>query len=146
METLLSNAWFVWLLIGIFFLILELVTTALVSIWFVAAAVLVAIESLFIDSVAIQVMTFLVLSLIFLVVFKKIYNKRIKKEKDDVKAEENMIGKVAVTAEETNADGGRVLAGDVYWRAVTKDGSTIEADSKVVITGVEDTTLIIERK
>ena len=146
METLLSNAWFVWLLIGIFFLILELVTTALVSIWFVAAAVLVAIESLFIDSVAIQVMTFLVLSLIFLVVFKKIYNKRIKKDKDDVKAEENMIGKVAVTAEETNADGGRVLAGDVYWRAVTKDGSTIEADSKVVIAGVEDTTLIIERK
>ena len=146
METLLSNAWFVWLLIGIFFLILELVTTALVSIWFVAAAVLVAIESLFIKSVAIQVMTFLVLSLIFLVVFKKIYNKRIKKDKDDVKAEENMIGKVAVTAEETNADGGRVLAGDVYWRAVTKDGSTIEADSKVVIAGVEDTTLIIERK
>ena len=146
METLLSSAWFVWLLIGIFFLVLELVTTALVSIWFVAAAVLVAIESLFIKSIPIQIMTFLVLSLIFLVLFKKIYNKRIKKDKDDVKAEENLIGKVAQTAETTNADGGRVLAGDIYWRAVTKNGETIEKDEKVVIVGVNDTTLIIERK
>ncbi len=146
MEALMSSAWFIWLLIGIFFLLIELVTTALVSIWFVAAALLVAVESLFIKSVPIQIMTFLVLSLIFLILFKKIYNKRIRKDKDEVKAEENLIGKIAQTAEPTNGDGGRVLAGDIYWRAVTKNNETIEKDEKVVIVGVNDTTLIIERK
>ena len=35
MDYLIANPWIVWLAVGIVFLIVELLTTALVSIWFV---------------------------------------------------------------------------------------------------------------
>ena len=81
-----------------------------------------------------------------MVVFRKIYNKYIKKDKDEIKQEEHLIGKTAKTSEDTDSHGGRVLAGDVYWRAVTENGEKIEKDETVIITGVQGTTLIIKRE
>lgn len=146
MEYLFENPWLIWTAVGVFFLAVELSTTALVAIWFVAAAVITAVASIFIDSVLWQVVIFLAFSAVFMVVFRRVYKKHFKKPDSTIKPENQLIGKSAVTTEATDAHGGKVLAGDVYWRAVSEDGAEIAKDETVIITGVNSTTLIIKKE
>lgn len=146
MSYFLENLWALWIAVGVFFLVVELCTTALVSIWFVPAAGITALLSFIVPKLSWQIAIFAVLSAVFMVLFKKLYKKRIKKSEDDVKPETSMIGKSAVTADKTDSHGGRVKCGDIYWRAVSEDGSAIDADETVIITGVNDTTLVIKKE
>lgn len=145
MEYLVNNPWVAWLGVAIFFLVIELLTTTLVSIWFVPAAIIVCLLTFVIDSVIWQIAIFVVLSAIFLVVCRKIYKKHIKKPVDDVDQNEKLLGKAALVTEDTNAISGRILVGDVYWRAVSENGETIPKGETVVIKGVEGTTLKINK-
>ena len=79
MEYLMENLWLVWIGVGVIFLIVEMLTTALVSIWFVPAAIITCLISLFVDSIIWQIAIFVILSALFMVVCRKIYNKHIKK-------------------------------------------------------------------
>jgi len=144
-EYLMSNPWVAWLAVGIFFLIVELLTTTLVSIWFVPAAIIVCLLTFVIDSVVWQIAIFVVLSAIFMLVARKIYKKHIKKPVDDVDQNEKLLGKAALVTEDTNAISGRILVGDVYWRAVSENGDTIPKGETVVIKGVNGTTLVINK-
>lgn len=144
MDYILANPWVMWLIIGVFFLIVELATVSLVSIWFVAAAVITAILSLFIHELVWQILIFLALSAVFMFVFKSTYKKHNNSDTDELKPENQMLGKTAVTAEDTDANGGKVLAGDIYWRAVSENAGVIAKGTTVVITGVKNTTLVIK--
>lgn len=125
MDYLIANPWIMWLAVGVFFLIVELLTTALVSIWFVPSAIITCLLSFVVDSLLIQVAIFVVLSAVFMVVCRKIYNKHIKKPVDDVDRNENLLDKTATVTENTNAITGRILVGDVYWKAVSENGDII---------------------
>lgn len=145
MEYLLNNPWIAWLIVAVFFLVVELLTTTLVSIWFVPAAIIVCLLTFVIDSVVWQIAIFVVLSAVFMVLARKIYKKHIKKPVDDVDRNEKLLGKAALVTEDTNAISGRILVGDVYWRAVSENGETIPKGETVVIKGVEGTTLKINK-
>lgn len=145
MEYLAENMWVVWTVVGVLALVIELATATLVSIWFVPAAILTCLLSLAVDSIPIQIVVFVVLSAISMVISRKIYKKYIKKDKDEISAENKLIGKVAKTTEETDANTGKVLVGDIYWKAVSETGEKIGKDETVIITGVEGTTLIIKK-
>ena len=146
MEYLLSNPWVGWLVVAVFFLVVELLTTALVSIWFVPAAIIVCFLTFVVDSLALQIAIFVVLSAIFMVIARKVYKKYIKKPVDDVNQNEKLMGKVAIVTEDTTPISGRIRVGDVYWRAVSENGETIPKDEVVVIKRVEGTTLVINKK
>lgn len=146
MGYFLENLWAMWIAVGVFFLVVELCTTALVSIWFVPAAGITALLSFIIPKLSWQIAIFAVLSAVFMLLFKKLYKSKIKKTEDDVKHETALIGKSGVTAELTDIHGGRVKCGDVYWRAVSEDGSVIDKGETVIITGVNDTTLVIRKE
>lgn len=143
MEYILSNPWAMWLGAAVIFLVIELLTTALVSIWFVPAAVITCLLTFVIDSTLWQIAIFVVLSAIFMVVARKIYKKHIKKPVDDVDQNEKLVGKSATVTEDVNAITGRILVGDVYWRAVSENGETIPKGETAVIKGVNGTTLVI---
>ena len=145
MEFLLENLWVLWTIIGVVALVIELSTAALVSIWFVPAAIITALLSLVIDSLFIQILVFVILSIISLFVSRKIYKKYIKKDVDEVGAESKLIGKSCKTVEDTDALGGRVLVGDIYWKAKSQNGEKIQKDESVQIVGVEGTTLVITK-
>ena len=145
MEYLMENLWLVWIGVGVIFLIVEMLTTALVSIWFVPAAIITCLVSLFVDSIIWQVAIFVILSAVFMVVCRKIYNKHIKKPVDEVDQNEKLLGKTATVTEDTNAVTGRILVGDVYWRAVSENGKTLPKGETVVIKGVNGTTLVINK-
>ncbi len=145
MEYLISNPWVLWLVVGILFLIVELMTTALVSIWFVPAAIITCLLSFVVDGFLWQTAIFVVLSAVFMVVCRKIYNKHIKKPVDDVDQNEKLIGKTATVAEDTNGFTGRILVGDIYWKAVSENGEAIPKGETVKIKGVNGTTLVINK-
>ncbi len=146
MEYLIENMWVAWTAIGILALVIELLTASLVSIWFVPAAIITCLLSLAVDSIPIQIVVFVVLSAVCMVISRKIYKKYIKKEVDEVNADTKLIGKSAKTTEDTDAHGGRVLVGDIYWRAVSENGENIPKDEIVTIIGVDNTTLIIKKE
>ena len=145
MEYLIANPWIMWLAVGVLFLIVELLTTALVSIWFVPSAIITCLLSFVVDSLLIQIAIFVVLSAVFMVVCRKIYNKHIKKPVDDVDQNENLLGKTAIVSEDTNGISGRILVGDVYWKAISENGDIIPKGETVKIKGVNGTTLVINK-
>lgn len=145
MDYLIANPWIMWLAVGVLFLIVELLTTALVSIWFVPSAIITCLLSFVVDNLLIQIAIFVVLSAVFMVVCRKIYNKHIKKPVDDVDQNEKLLGKSATVTEDTNGITGRILVGDVYWRAVSENGDIIQKGETVKIKGVNGTTLVINK-
>ena len=145
MEYLMANPWAIWIAVGVFFLIVELCTTALVSIWFVPAAIITCLLSFVIKSAIWQVAIFVFLSAIFMVVFRKLYKKYIKKPIDDVDQNEKLLGKIVTIIDETNAINGRVKLGDIYWKAITENGETLSQNEKAVIKGVQGTTLVVTK-
>ncbi len=145
MEYLIANPWIIWLAVGIFFLIVELITSSLVSIWFVPSAIITCLLSFIIDSFWIQVAIFVVLSAVFMVICRKIYNKHIKKPVNDIDQNEKLLGKAATVTEDTNSITGRILVGDVYWKAVSESGETLPKGETVIIKSVNGTTLTINK-
>lgn len=145
MEYLMANPWIIWIAVGIFFLIVELCTTALVSIWFVPAAVITCLLSFVIKSAVWQIAIFVLLSAVFMAVFRKIYKRYIKKPVDDVDQNEKILGKIVTVVDQTNGINGRVKLGDIYWKAVTENGETLSENEKAVIKSVNSTTLIVTK-
>lgn len=140
-DYILANDWLVWLIAAVFFLIIELATAALTSIWFVPSAIIVSVCSLFIKNIYIQIILFIILSAIFLVISKKVYKKQTKSVDDD---NLKLIGKTAVTTEKVTPDNGKVLVGDIYWRAVSD--TPIEENEAVIIIDIKGTTLVVAKK
>lgn len=140
-DYILANDWLVWLIAAVFFLIIELATAALTSIWFVPSAIIVSVCSLFIKNIYIQIILFIILSAIFLVISRKVYKKQTKAVDDD---NLKLIGKTAVTTEKVTPDNGKVLVGDIYWRAVSD--TPIGKNEAVIIIDIKGTTLIVAKK
>lgn len=145
MEYLMANPWAIWIAVGVFFLIVELCTAALVSIWFVPAAIITCLLSFVIKSAIWQIAIFVFLSAIFMVIFRKIYKKYIKKPVDDVDQNEKLLGKIVTITDTTDGINGRVRMGDVYWKAITENGETLSENEKAVIKSVSGTTLVVTK-
>ena len=81
MDFLIDNLWVLWLIVGAVMLLIEVSTAALVSIWFVFAAVLTAVVASFWDNFIAQVILFFVLSGAFLLLFRNVYKKKLQNGK-----------------------------------------------------------------
>lgn len=145
MEFVLENMWLVWIAIGIVALVIEMSTAALVSIWFVPAAILTCLFSLAVESIFAQIVVFVILSAIAMVISRKVYNKYIKKDKDEIGADSKMIGKIVKVIEDADATSGQVLVGDIYWKARSENGEIILKDEQAKIVSVDGTTLVINK-
>ncbi|MBQ2676263.1 MAG: NfeD family protein [Clostridia bacterium] len=148
MGELLTSAWFIWLMIGVFALIVEICTTAMVSIWFVPAAVITSLLSLICPWAWVQVVVFLGLSAAFLWLFKKKFSAKFSRggSSADLNPDSKLIGKTAVAQSVIDDNDGKVLLGDVYWRAVSEDGSEIQEGSRVTVQSVSGTVLTVKSK
>lgn len=138
-EFILENLWVLWLGISVVFLITEALTAGLVSIWFVPGAIISAIISVFANNFIFQLIAFLVCSTAFLILCKKFY----KPDKASRLAEANdlLIGKTGTAKSNINSIDGKVLIGDIYWKAVSD--RDIEDGSTVFVTGVNGTVVTV---
>lgn len=134
--------WHIWLFFAFVFLVLELVTTALVSIWFTVGALFASLIATFVDSLFVQFLAFIIFSAILLVFSKGFYEKRIRKDQND-EILEKFLEKIA-TVEEDIPNGyqaGKILVNGVVWKAISITGDTIKKGSLVVIKKIDGLTL-----
>lgn len=137
---------YVWLGAFIIFLLIEIMTLALTTVWFATGALAATIVSLCNGPLWLQIGVFLVISLVMLIFTRpyavKFFNKgRIKTNLDEI------IGKqVVVTKEINNLKGqGEVLVNGLPWTARSvNDSQVIEKDRLVVINAIEGVKVIVE--
>ena len=146
MDFLIDNLWVLWLIVGAVMLLIEVSTAALVSIWFVFAAVLTAVVASFWDNFIAQVILFFVLSGAFLLLFRNVYKKKLQNGKASDVSDYTLLGKTATVSETVTPYEGKVLVGDVFWRAVSEDGTELPKGTVVSITGQDGTTLKVKAK
>lgn len=143
---MLDNMSLVWLSIIIVLSVVELVTAQLVSIWFVIAAVITLIVSLFCDSLLIQIIVFIGITLILLALMRPILKKAMDFKKEDTNFGRN-IGKKALVISEINNDigTGQVNVSGITWTARSADDSIIPKDTMVIIEKIEGVKLIVRK-
>ena len=137
-----NNLWIMWMIAAGGFLVIEALTVGLVSIWFVPGAIIAAILSVWVKNFYIQLAVFLVISGITMFLSKKFF----KKTKSEKLAESNdlLIGKTALAKTDISATDGKVIVGDVYWRAVSEN--QINEGEYVTVTAVNGNTLTVTNK
>lgn len=139
----------VWAILVIAFVIVEIASVQLVSVWFAAGALVTMILAFFFDIPLIgQIGIFIGTSLLFLAVTMPFIIKKRKKKGYIPTNSELEIGRTAKVIEEINSDNGtgRVRIGGVDWSAVSADDSVIPLETVVVVTEVNGAKLKVKLK
>ena len=136
----------VWLIILALCLLIEIATLGLVTIWFAGGALVTFFVAMATDSLVIQMIVFLAVSLVLLFftrpIAKKYYNN--KRTKTNV---DSLIGEQCkVTEEIDNFNGiGTVLLNGLEWTARSKNEAVIEAGARVKVCAVDGVKVIVEK-
>lgn len=136
----------VWLIILALCLVVEIATLGLVTIWFAGGALVTFFVAMVTDSLPIQIIVFLAVSLLLLFftrpIAKKFYNnKRTKTNVDSLIGEQC---KVTETIDNFNGTG-TVLLNGLEWTARSKDEKVIEAGARVRVCAVDGVKVIVEQ-
>ncbi|MDF2537888.1 MAG: putative rane protein [Herbinix sp.] len=133
-----------WLIVLAVLIFIEIITLGLTTIWFAGGALVAFIVSLFFDNLLVEVIIFLIVSLVLLyftrpVIVKYFNPKRVKTNYEGVIGKEAMV---LITIDNINATG-QVLVDGQEWSAKSLDGNMIEKGSKVKIQGISGVKLIV---
>lgn len=135
-----------WLIGAALLLLIEMITVSLTSIWFAGGALAAAIVSVFCFNIIIQIVVFIVVSVILLALTRPIAVKYVntKVEKTNADALVGRKCKVAETIDPGNATG-KIIINDVEWGARSADGeSVISQGATVQIKEISGVKLIVE--
>ena len=133
-----------WLCTMVLFLIVEAITTTLVSVWFAVGALAAAICSYFNVSTGTCVVVFAVVSAVSIVVFKKFYNKKLEPEHERTNAD-RLIGERGIADSEIDPVKGKgtVEVKGMLWSA--KADEAIEKGDMVEVLGIEGVKLVVKK-
>ena len=133
---------FIWLAIVIILSIIEAATVNLVSIWFVVSGIITMIVTLLTDNLTIQITTFLLLGIIFMLLTRKTI-KKISPEKAKTNLD-RIIGMEGIVTEKiTKTNPGEVKVDGKKWTAIANN--TIDTGTAVKILEINSTKLKVER-
>lgn len=135
-----------WAIMVVVFIIAEVMTVQLVSVWFAAGALVTLIMSYFFElSLIEQLGIFIIASTVFLMVSLPFLKKRRSKDYTGTNSELD-VGKTATVIEDIDSvrGTGRVTLNGVDWSAVSDNtGSIIPAGSIVTVIRVQGAKLIV---
>lgn len=138
-----------WAALVVIFIIVELSTLQLVSIWLAVSSLITLICTLIFDNLTLlgQTAIFVLTSVVLVTATLPLIKKRLNKKHIATNSELE-IGKSATVIEEINPDTnlGRVTLNGVDWRAVSAKGMIIPKNSIVTVTEIKGTKLIVETK
>ena len=133
---------FTWMIIFLVLVFVELITINLVTIWFAVGALASFILTYFVDDVMIQIGVFIVVSIVSLVLTKKIVNK-LKGGKTEATNLDRVIGKIGIVTEKiTKLEPGEVKVDGKKWTAVSS--KDINEGSKVEILSIDGVKLNVK--
>ena len=135
----------IWILVAIFLVVIDIITSSFIFMWFSLGALVAIILSLLNFTVLYQIIAFLIIGVVTISIG---YPWAKKKFKTDVKQvptmEETYIGKT-MTAEEDMGETSLINVSGIYWTACNK-GKIIQKGEEFTITGLEGTKLIVKLK
>ena len=136
-----------WLVLMIVFVVAELVTVGLVSIWFAAGALAALLVAIFGGNIWIQIILFAVVSIVLLFatrpLARKFFNSRLVRTNADT-----LIGeKVRITERVSNADqtGAAVANGQEWTVRANNDKDIFEVGEPAQVTRIEGVKLIVDK-
>ena len=134
-----------WLMAFIILVVMEFLTMGLTTIWFAIGALTAFFASLFGASFWIQIILFLVVSLVVLVVYRPLAVKYVNSRRTKTNVDD-LVGKEAKVTEKIDNlnQTGRVVLNGMDWSARTTIGGTIEVDTIVKVVEVKGVKLIVE--
>lgn len=135
---------YTWLGLMIVLVIIEAMTVSLTTIWLAAGALVACFLAFFNVPLWIQILVFLVVSLILIIYTRPVAVKYLKvgSHKNSI---DSLIGsKGFVVMDITEHTTGQVKVRGQIWTAVSKSGTTIVKDTEVVIEGIEGVKLIVK--
>jgi membrane protein implicated in regulation of membrane protease activity len=137
-----------WLVLLIVFLVIEIATMGLTTIWFAGGALVAMLASFVGFEWPVQLIVFLLVSIVLLVLTRPIALKYFNKERQKTNAE-SLIGQTALVIEDidTLRGVGRVEVNGMEWSAKTEEAEgQIEKGQVVIIEGIQGVKLIVKRK
>lgn len=133
---------YMWLIIVIVLGIFEMLTTNLVSIWFVVSGIIAMIISLFCDNLYIQFGAFVILGVLLMPLSKKVY-KKIKKDKVKTNIDRIVGMKGIVTENITKDNIGEVKVDGKKWSAYSD--TDISKNEIVKVLSINSTKIKVEK-
>lgn len=132
-----------WGILTIIFIILEAMTVSLVSIWFCTGTLIALLLSLIKAPFVVQIIAFLIVSIVSLLLVKPLADKHLKYIKTNA---DSIIGRECKVVEDISNlnDTGRIAINGTTWKAKTSDNEEIKKDSLVRITKIEGVSAIVE--
>ena len=137
----------VWLILLAVFLVVEAITAGLTTIWFAGGALVAALAAYFGAGVVLQLLLFLVVSVVLLVFTRPLAVKYMNKDLEKTNVN-SLLGKTAVVTQEIDnlAQTGQVRINDIEWTARTFDNSIkIPKGAVVEIEEVQGVKLIVKK-
>ena len=135
-----------WLMLFVIFLIIEIGTMGLTTIWFAGGALVAFILTYFGAGTTVQIVTFLVISIGLLLVTRPIAMRFFNQKRQTTNAD-SLIGKKAVVYEriDTLHGEGRVEINGMEWsaRTVSPEG-IVEKDTVVIVEDIQGVKLIVK--
>ena len=137
-----------WLLLFIALIVIEIITLGLTTIWFAAGSLVAFLLSLFHVPLPIQIIVFLVVSVILFVLTRPIAMKYFNKDRIKTNAE-SLIGKQAVVTEDIDnllAVGLVTINGQEWTARNVVDGMKIPKGTVVIVRAISGVKLIVEER
>lgn len=132
----------IWLLVAIFVIAIDIVTSSFIFMWFSIGALVAIILSLLGLSVMWQIIAFLVVGIATVSIGYPWAKKKFKADLNQVPTmEQSYIGKVMV-AEEDMGETSKIKVSGIYWTAYNK-GKVIKKGERYTIIGIEGNKLIV---
>ena len=128
----------IWLILLVFFILVESSTVSLVSVWFAAGALVAMLAALLKAQLWLQVVLFFVVSALLLLALRPIIRKHFtpKLIKTNVDAVVGTVGIVTMDVDNLQGEG-QVKLGGMEWTARSTDGSLICAGTQIVVDKIE---------
>jgi len=134
----------VWLWVAIAFVIIEIITVGIVSIWFAIGALAAIITSLFTDQLFIQILVFIIVSAFSLMSTRKIVVEKLKIGQQKTNIDELIGEECVVVAKIDPNKAGEVKLQGKYWRAVSETNQFYEVGELVTVLRIEGVTIVVK--
>jgi membrane protein implicated in regulation of membrane protease activity len=140
-----EKVWLIWFIIGVVFIVLEMLTAGFFIFWFGIGALVAALLAYLKVNIVWQWTAFIVISGGLLALSRRFAEKVSGKQQPGIGAD-RMLGKEGIVIEEIDSARGRgsVKVAKEEWRAQAKGGEIIPAGAKIVVREVEGTYLVVE--
>ncbi len=138
--------WKLWLIVAILFFVLEMMGPGFLLFWVGIGAIITMIVSFFVDSVAVQIVIFILSSTVLLFCTRP-FAKKFASTDTTITNANSILGKTALVTKEINIlkGTGQIKVNGEVWSAKNTESGVIEEGSKVKVLSINGVKAVVEK-